>query len=71
MSDTVRPLHPVFRLIAGAVAALVVGDEIWDLVAGPTSPIALHIGRIALATLFGYVALTGVQIVLPPRGQDL
>ena len=71
MSHNARRLHPLFRLAAAATALVAVVDEIWDLLAGSSGHLALHIGRVTIVILFGYVAATGTQIVLPPRGEDL
>ena len=71
MSHNARRLHPLFRLAAAAIALVAVVDELWDLLAGSSGHLALHIGRVTIVILFGYVAATGTQIVLPLRGEDL
>ena len=71
MSSSDRPLHIGFRVIAGVVALAALVDEVWSLLASPSSPLSLHIGRVALGVLFGYVAITGAQLDFPNRGESL
>ena len=71
MSDNSGTLHPVFRVLAGVIALNAVGIEAWGLFTAPFGSLALHFGRLALAVLFSWVAITGNQIVLPPRGEHL
>ena len=70
MSTPDRPLHIGFRIIAGIVALAALADEVLSLVGSP-SPFSLHVGRVALGVLFGYVAITGAQLDFPSRGESL